>query len=147
MAQHGLVNIKKCDKTSYNEVLGNIEALMGATSSDEHGAYIKQKIETILDNKRVLAEESTRLNPNAGRIARYNANIANCIDSIGVHLKCLGATKELIAEVTDYLKDEDYQMVTLKVLELMAKKNPGLNQRKYTKALQMVAEKAKQTQH
>ena len=52
MAQHGLVNIKKCDKTSYNEVLGNIEALMGATSSDEHGAYIKQKIETILDNNR-----------------------------------------------------------------------------------------------
>ena len=64
-----------------------------------------------------------------------------------MHLKCLSATKELIAEVTDYLKDEDYQMVTLKVLELMAKKNPGLNQRKYTKALQIVAEKAKQTQH
>ena len=83
--------------------------------------------------------------PNEKLIAKARENIQNSINNVKIHVARLGATPDVVADITNDLSNDNIQQVTLKVLKLMANKNPGLHQRKYNQALQMVA--AQQKQH
>lgn len=135
----GLSNISKVGRESYRKKMQDAETLSGMLSSDEIGQLIEHGINNITKNQEACAKESARPAPDAKRIARYNQNIEDCIESIGNHLRKLNASEEVVAEVCEYIRKGDYAQVTLKVLELMVKKNPVVHGRKYKQALQMVA--------
>ena len=133
----------KCDHMSYGQTKENIESLQGFTSSDEHGAMIANSVRLILKNKEVIAEQQKLKKPDARLVARANENIKNCIETIKIRMKRLGASDTLVERVISYVEKGDTQNVTLLVLEQMAHRNPGLNQHKYKQALAIVAGRQK----
>lgn len=139
-----LMNMEKCYHVTAQKKAADAEILKAMLSSDDHGIYIHKNIETIIRNKLAMNEECAAKKPDKARIARYNSNIDVCISSVKSHLMKLGGTQQNIDEIVKYIKEEDYKQTTLSVLKLMARKNPGLNQRKYDMALQMVANSQKQ---
>ena len=141
-----LINIRKSYSVASQKRRHDREALDGALTSDEHGASIKQNVETIIENRRAMEDNAA----NAGLVARYKANIATCISSVRSHMAKLNASTADIDEVAKCINDGDFRQASLLVLKAMAKKNPGLHQRKYDAALKMRAAQAvatNQTQH
>ena len=121
--------------------------LEGLPTSDDHGASIKHNIEVINKNKEVIESQKSSSKPNAKVIARATNNIATCKVTIRQHLVQLSAKPEgtdakidaEINAVMDAIDAGDIQSVTLKVLEIMVRRNPGLHGRKYKEALAQVA--------
>ena len=139
-----LAAIRKCRSAArdYNRTAG--EMLDNLITSDEHGMFIGRNVSAIISNREAIAEQTNSKNPNDRVIARSTENINTCIHVIKSRLERLGATSEDIANVVNSLNNADYQSVTLAVLKLMARKNPGMHQRKYEQALKMAADKQKQ---
>ena len=139
----GLVNIKKCLEESAQQKIVDTETLTALLSSDEIGVHIEKNVQMIVRNKQAIAETKASKTPNAKLAEKFNANINICIDSIKTYLAKLGATPAEINKVVEDVNACNYQLVTLEVLRLMARKNPGINQRKYDQALKIIAIKNK----
>lgn len=125
------------------EIRTNGELLLGIPTSDEHGQLIAHNIEVIEKNKKTIKNQLSSAKPNEKLIARAKDNIATCKETITTRLTLMGATLEEISVVTSGIDANDIQSVTVEVLKVMARKNPGLHERKYKQALAMV-EKQKQ---
>ena len=130
-----LINVAKCRRATLNEIAKNKECLNGLNSTGDHGQMITHNIENIIENKQAIAEQRKAAHPDMQKIAHFEKNVQLCLDSIGTRLKRLGAKPDEVAKITDDIKNNTLQLVTLAVLKLMAAKNPGMYQRKYDAAL------------
>jgi len=140
-----VATVSKCHCVTGREIMENKTFLSTHISTDEHGKFIMHAIEIIEKNKQAIMEQMDTKVPNEKLIAKARENIQNSINNVKIHVARLGATPDVVADITNDLSNDNIQQVTLKVLKLMANKNPGLYQRKYNQALQMVA--AQQKQH
>jgi len=140
-----VATVSKCHCVTGREIMENKTFLSTHISTDEHGKFIMHAIEIIAKNKQAIAEQMGTKVPNEKMIAKARENIQNSINNVKIHVARLGATPDVVADIANDLSNDNIQQVTLKVLKLMANKNPGLHQRKYNQALQMVA--AQQKQH
>ena len=136
-----LANVKKCEGMMSAQKMLDKESLAGLVTSDEHGVLIAHAVKTIVENKNLIAEQRASQNPNAKSIAKAVDNVKNCLASISARLKRLNASQEKIDAIIDNINAGNFQDVTLGVLEVMAKKNPGLNGRKYEQALKQYAQR------
>lgn len=138
-------NVSKSNCVSWHEIRDNVLTLSSLVSSDEQGELIEHNIKLIMKNQKVIADQQRSPKTNDKLVAKANENIQMCIETIKIRLGRLGASKDVITEAANDINNGNIPKFTLKVLELMATKNPGLHQRKYNQALQMVA--AQQRQH
>lgn len=142
-----LITANLCRRESRYKSALDKECLEALITSDEHGMYIGHSVETIINNRRMISEQCRSANPDTKKVARANENIMICMNSIKTRLTRLGANQGEIDQVIDKVNESDFQAVTLLVLELMVRKNPGMNKRKYNQALQIIAANQKQSQH
>ena len=138
-------NLPRCLDASRKEFRDNIIRLVEGITSDERGKSIANAVQSIEKNRQAIEEQKNAHVPNEKKITKAQENIQNNINIIKLHATRLGAKPDVLADIEKDLRTYDFQQVTLKVLKLMAQKNPGLHQRKYNQALQMVA--AQQRQH
>lgn len=142
-----LITVKRCIKETGIDRAMNREYLDSLVTSDEHGRYISHSVATIINNRATIMEQKSLPEPDAKKIAKAQEHVETCIDLIKIRLARLGATADEITAIVAGLNSADYQCVTLQVLKLMARKNPGMNQRKYNQALKIIASKNNQKQH
>ena len=88
-----------------------------------------------IKNKKAIAEQLESPNRNEKLIAKANENIQSCTNTIKLRLTRLGASNDVIKSVIDDIDNDNIKQALLKVLELMARKNPQVNGRIYKQAL------------
>ena len=138
-----LTNIAKCHKVAARTKADDMEILGSVVTSDDRGLSIKKNIDLIVRNKMAIDTENAKEQPDTTRIAKFNENISTCMESVRFHAMKLGANQNTVEKIVNAINEGDFSLVTVKVLELMAKRNPGLNQKKYQQALQMISERNK----
>lgn len=136
-------NLPKCQNVARHEYRDNIAVLSAKISSDEQGKFIGRAVETIAKNKKFIADQMKSQTPNEKLLAKARENIQISIDTIKTRATNLGASEDVVVDIINDVNNDDIEQVTLKVLKLMAKKNPGLNRSKYEMALRKFAEKQK----
>ena len=139
-----LRTLGRCKREMYVERLLDRESLNALNSSDEDGKYIGHSVETIIANLNAIKEQQNSKEPDTKKINRAKENIELCKTTIKTRLSHLGATPDDVKTVFNCLDKCDYQQVTLKVLEVMKRKNPGLHTRKYEEALALIEAKKQQ---
>ena len=142
-----VIAVRRCYRESSAEFALDRESLDALTTSSELGAFIGQNVNNIINNRKVIAEQQQSANPDTKKISRANEGVQTCINVIKSRLARLGAVQSEISAVVDSLNNADYQSVTLMVLKVMARKNPGMHKKTYEKALQMIADKNNQRQY
>lgn len=140
-----MIALTRCLRETATERKLNKEYLNALITSDEQGEYISHNVRTIINNRNIVVKNGV----DSGSVSttRAKENIKTCINIIKSRVERLGATPAETENIINLLNEEDYESVTLRVLELMARKNPGMHKRKYEQALRMVASERNQKQY
>ena len=133
-----LVAVGRCRHECRMERIVDRECLESLISSSDDGMYIGHSVSTIIDNLNAIKEQQDSGKPDTKKVSRAKENIEMCKTTIKTRMTHLRATPDEVKAVYDYLDKRDYQQLTLKVLEVMKRKNPGLHTRKYNEALAMI---------
>ena len=142
-----LIAVRRCNRETMAEFARDRESLDNFITSGELGMFIGNNVSNIINNRKIIAEQEKSGNPDLKKINRANEGVQTCINVIKSRLERLGAKQDEMSAVVDDLNKADYQSVTLTVLKVMARKNPGMHQKTYEKALQVIANKNNQKQH
>ena len=130
-----LPGMRACREQETRDYRDGTEILSGLASSTELGLLIEHNIKTIIKNKKAIAEQLESPNRNEKLIAKANENIQSCTNTIKLRLTRLDASNDVIKSVIDDIDNDNIEQALLKVLELMARKNPQVNGRIYKQAL------------
>ncbi len=130
-----LIAVSRCRRAIRTEKSLNREILDSLNTSDELGRFIGHDVEVIMKNREAIEQQQKSKTPNEKIVARAQENIATCTNTIKARLVNLSAKPDEIDAIIDSLNKCDYQTVTLEVLKMMARKNPGMHKKKYERAL------------
>lgn len=106
------------------------ESLHGIQGFEDRGQSILYNANVVVKNMRAREEEKSSAVKNDKKIARYDEVISDCTRTMKDNLVKLGADENCVAEAVKYVEANQMDQLRYIVLQLLAKRNPGMYARK-----------------